>query len=328
MTPFLFKLKKLLPYGIIIVYFQKEVSMKLLVTGGTVFASRYTAEYLVRAGHEVYVLNRGSKPQSPGVELICADRHLLGDRLRSLHFDAVIDVTAYNGKDINDLLDALGDFGMYIMISSSAVYPETLSQPFNEAQQTARNSVWGDYGTNKIEAEKALTARFPEAYILRPPYLYGKMNNLYREAFVFECAEKRLPFYLPKDGSMTLQFFDIGDMCRFILSILEIRPPQHIFNVGEPLPITVSEWVELCYSTVGVSPEFISVPADIPQRSYFPFYDYQYTLDVTEMSRIMPKLKPLHEGLAQSWEWFRENRSLIVRKPLLEFIEKELGGLK
>ena len=43
---------------------------KILVTGGTVFVSRYIAEYYVAKGDEVYVLNRNSKEQSRGVILI------------------------------------------------------------------------------------------------------------------------------------------------------------------------------------------------------------------------------------------------------------------
>ena len=300
--------------------------MNILVTGGTVFASRYTAEYFVSKGHHVYVLNRGSRPQSDGVELICADRHCLGDTLKKYRFDAVIDVTAYNSADVTALLDGLGEFGAYVMISSSAVYPETLTQPFNESQKTGANSIWGAYGTNKIEAESALTERFPDAYILRPPYLYGKMNNLYREAFVFECAEQKRPFYLPQDGSMTLQFFDIDDMCRFIEIILDKRPSQHIFNVGDPKCLTISDWVKKCYKIVGAEPEFVSVPADIPQRSYFPFYAYQYTLDVTEMLKIMDNVTPPEIALSNSYSYFSGHRELIVRKPLLDFIDKNLRG--
>lgn len=271
--------------------------MKILVTGGTVFASRFTAGFFAGQGHDVYVLNRGTRPQLPGVIHICADRHEPGDKLRHMSFDAVIDVTAYNADDISKLLDALGDFGTYIMISSSAVYPETLPQPFNEAQPTGENSIWGAYGINKIAAENALTERVPDAYILRPPYLYGKMNNLHREAFVFECAEQGRPFYIPQDGSMTLQFFDIGDMCRFISIILRSQPEQRIFNVGDPRLMTVKEWVNTCYSVLGKIPEFISVPPDVPQRSYFPFYNYQYTLDTSEMLRIMDTLTPAVEVL-------------------------------
>ena len=301
--------------------------MNILITGGTVFASRYTAEFFAAKGHRVYVLNRGSRPQSDGVELICADRHCLGDTLKKYSFDAVIDVTAYNAADIDALLDGLGGFGSYVMISSSAVYPETLTQPFNEAQKTGANSIWGAYGTNKIEAENALEERVPDAYILRPPYLYGKMNNLYREAFVFECAEQKRPFYLPQDGSMTLQFFDIDDMCRFIEIILDKKPSQHIFNVGDPNCLTITEWVKKCYNVVGAEPEFISVPADIPQRSYFPFYAYQYTLDVTEMLKIMNNITPPEIVLGSSYRYFSGHRELIVRKPLLDFIDKNLRGV-
>ena len=48
--------------------------MKILVTGGTVFVSRYIAEYFAARGNEVYVLNRNTKPQSAGVNLIACDR--------------------------------------------------------------------------------------------------------------------------------------------------------------------------------------------------------------------------------------------------------------
>lgn len=297
--------------------------MKILVTGGTVFASRFTAEYFARR-HEVFVLNRGNRPQSEGVTLIKADRHAPGDTLKGYSFDAVIDVCAYNEADVRELLDGLGEFGCYVMVSSSAVYPETLPQPFNERQEIGANSIWGDYGVNKIAAEKALLERVPDAYVIRPPYLYGKMNNLYREAFVFECAEKSLPFYVPKDGGLPLQFFDIEDMCRFIGILLDKRPEQRIFNVGNPERVTVNGWVKRCYGVLGKRPVCVYVDGNIPQRSYFPFYDYDYKLDVSAMLELMPEVKPLEEGLRQSYEWFSENRELIARKPLLEFIGNNL----
>ena len=96
---------------------------KILITGGTVFVSRYSAQYFVDKGYEVYVVNRNSRPQVPGAKLIEADRHDLGDKLKDIYFDVVADITAYNAEDITDLCDSLGSFGQYIMISSSAVYP-------------------------------------------------------------------------------------------------------------------------------------------------------------------------------------------------------------
>ena len=98
---------------------------KMLITGGTVFVSKYVAEYFVSKGEDVYVLNRNSRPRPEGVTLLEGDRHHLADLLKRHHFDAVLDVTAYQRNDIVGLLDALGSFDAYIMVSSSAVYPET-----------------------------------------------------------------------------------------------------------------------------------------------------------------------------------------------------------
>ena len=180
---------------------------KILVTGGTVFVSRFVANYFAQKGDDVYVLNRGTKPQLPNVTPIVGDRNDLGDKLKAYAFDVVLDITAYTREHVENLVNALGSFRDYIMVSSSAVYPETNPQPFTEEQPCGANALWGIYGTNKLAAEEYLRKAVPQAYILRPPYLYGPMQNVYREPFVFECAENARKFYIPGDGSMKLQFF-------------------------------------------------------------------------------------------------------------------------
>ena len=299
--------------------------MKILVTGGTVFVSRFAAEYFVKAGHEVCVLNRNTKPQVDGVQLIECDRHDIGGQLKNLRFDTVIDVTAYAAEDVNLLLDGLADFDNYFLISSSAVYPETLEIPFKVRDMCGANAFWGAYGTNKIAAENALLKRVPNAYILRPPYLYGEYNNIYREAFVFDCAERNAPFYLPKDGSMPLQFFHVEDLCRFIEMLIALRPEQRIYNVGNA-PVTVKEWVEACYAAVGKTPEFISVTNGTEQRNYFPFYDYGYVLDTTAQNALMPDLLPLNIGLIRAYGWYKDNKSAVKPKNYFEYIEKNFKG--
>ena len=293
---------------------------KILVTGGTVFVSRYIAEYYVAKGCDVYVLNRNSKEQSQGVTLIEADRHNLGEILREYRFDTVID-TAYTSNDVELLLDALGDYKDYILISSSAVYPEYAPQPFKEDTTLAVNKYWGKYGTEKIEAEHALLKRNPNAYILRPPYLYGQMNNVYRESFVFDCALADRKFYLPKDGDMKLQFFHVHDLCRFIDILLEVKPSQHIFNVGNKDAISVRKWVELCYKIVGKQAAFVNVHQDIEQRKYFSFYAYEYYLDVSSQYALMDNVKSLDHGLEESFSWYINNMDKVSKKPFIEFID-------
>lgn len=297
---------------------------KVLVTGGTVFVSRYIAEYYVSKGFEVYVLNRNSRPQSHGVMLIEADRHCLKDQLRSHRFDVVID-TGYNGNDVDLLLKALGDFDRYILISSSAVYPDNSPQPFTEETKTGVNKIWGKYGTDKIEAENTLLRERPDAYILRPPYLYGKYNNVYREAFVFDCALRGRSFYLPKEGKMKLQFFHIEDLCRFIDIILREKPKQHIFNVGNREAVTVKEWAELCYLAAGKKPDFVNVYDDIEQRNYFSFYNYEYYLDVSKQYRLMNGVKDLERGLKEAFQWYKDNEDKVIKKPYFEYIDNNLA---
>ena len=298
---------------------------KILVTGGTVFVSKYVAEYYVNQGDEVYVLNRGHKKQPQGVKFIEADRHELGSVLKDKVFDVVLDVTAYTKTDVTDLLDALGDFKDYIFISSSAVYPETAKQPFVEEEKTALNKFWGDYGTNKIEAEQELLKRVPQAYVLRPPYLYGEGNNVYREAFVFECALKNRKFYLPKDGKMKLQFFHVDDLCRMIDALLAKKPAQHIFNVGNEEMISIKDWVTLCYEIAGKTPEFVSVTKEPEQRNYFSFYDYEYQLDIAKQKQILKETMPLKEGLKRAFAWYKNHENEVIRKDYISFIDENLA---
>lgn len=296
---------------------------RILVTGGTVFVSRYIAEYYVAKGYEVYVLNRNTKEQSQGVKLIQADRHEIGDALKNVYFDIVID-TAYTAYDVQTLLNALGEYGDYILISSSAVYPEYELQPFAEETALAENKYWGIYGTNKIEAETVLQERNPNAYILRPPYLYGPMNNVYRESFIFDCALRDRKFYLPKDCDMKLQFFHIHDLCRFMDVLLEKKPQQHIFNVGNKEAISIREWVELCYEAAEKEVDFVEVWEEIEQRNYFCFTNYEYYLDVSKQYELMQDVKPLKDGLEEALEWYLDNTDKVYKRPYLDYIELNL----
>ncbi len=296
---------------------------KLLVTGGTVFVSRYVAEYYVSKGYMVYVLNRNSRPQSDDVHLIETDRHNIGDDLKGIHFDVVID-TAYTAEDVELLLNAIDSYGDYVLISSSAVYPEDAEQPFKEETKVGANKFWGKYGTDKIAAEEALHRRNKSAYILRPPYLYGQMNNVYREAFVFDCAMSDRKFYLPKGGDMKLQFFHVEDLCRFIDVILEKKPEIHVFNVGNKESVSIREWVELGYKVVGKEAEFKNVYENIPFRNYFSFHEYEYYLDVSKQCELLNETKSMFDGLKEAFEWYKDNKDKVNSKLYMEYIDSNI----
>ena len=297
---------------------------KILITGGTTFVSKFAAEYFVSSGYDVYVLNRNSKPQVQGVKLIEGDRHRLNGIFKGTHFDVVIDITAYNATDIIDFVNELDSFGKYIMVSSSAVYPEYGIQPFLEESEKAENIFWGAYGTDKIAAESVLLEMVENAYILRPPYLYGPMNNVYREAFVFDCALADRKFYLPKDGKMKLQFFHVKDLCRLMEILINESPKDHILNVGNVETISIKEWVTICYECLGKKPSFVNVYDEIEQRNYFCFYNYEYYLDVSRREKIYPHTIPLEDGMKDSAKWYLEHMTDVKRKPFIEYIDSNM----
>lgn len=301
---------------------------KILITGGTTFVSKYAAAYFCEHGYEVFALNRNTKKQVSGITLIEGDRHNLGGKLKNLHFDFVADITAYNAQDIIDLTDSLGSFDQYIMVSSSAVYPDDGIQPFAEECERKPNKFWGKYGTDKIEAENALLQKVSDAYILRPPYLYGAMNNVYREAFVFDCARLDRPFYLPGDGSMKLHFFHVKDLCRIIEKIIEAKPAEHILNVGNEQPVSIKDWVTLCYKCLSKTPAFVEVSKKIEQRNYFCFYDYEYLLDVKKQKSLLPKTIALEEGLKEAANWYFANEQEVRKKDYLKYIDENLQEQK
>lgn len=295
---------------------------KILITGGTVFVSKFTAAYFVEKGYDVFVLNRGNRPQVAGVTLIQGDRHQLKNLLSHHSFDAVFDITAYDGKDIEDLVNGLGEFKDYILISSGAVYQNELSLPYREDQKALGNPIWGSYSLLKKEAEETLLRRVPHAYILRPPYLYGPMQNLYREPFVFECAMQNRPFYIPKDGTMPLQFFHVEDLCRLMEILIKTHPEDHLLNVGNTSIDHINSFVEACYQVVGTPLIKKHVWDHEQQRDYFSFHDYTYMLDVSKQNQLLPHQKDLKEGLQESYEWYLAHKEDVIPKEYLSYIDE------
>ncbi len=176
---------------------------KLLITGGTAFVSQYAAAYFVERGYDVYVLNRNRRPQVEGVTLIRGDRHCLGDALKHTRFDIVADITAYDARDIVDLHGALGSFDQYLLISSSAVYPEDGAQPFREDSRRAANAFWGKYGADKIEAD-----------VNKKPYLAYIITSLRNAKRIgFPRLPRRMPRLKPVRKYGTIRFSEPQSGC-------------------------------------------------------------------------------------------------------------------
>ena len=72
------------------------------------------------------------------------------------------------------------------------------------------------------------------------------------------------------------------------------------------------------------NPKIVNISKEIPQRNYFPFYDYEYYLDVTKQKTILVNTTSLSVGLQKSYDWYKNNKEKINKKNYFDFIDNNL----
>ncbi len=120
---------------------------------------------------------------------------------------------------------------------------------------------------------------------------------------------------------MKLQFYYVGDLCRFIDELILKKPSDHVINVGNKDCVSIKDWASLCYKAAGKTAEFICAPDKFTQRDFFCFYDYEYYLDTTLHDSILTKTTDLSDGLKKSFEWYAQNQDSVKKKEYLSFID-------
>jgi nucleoside-diphosphate-sugar epimerase len=182
--------------------------MKALIIGGTGNISRYVSALALERGWELWLLNRGKRPESvpEGAHLLRGDVHdeaaakkLLGD----MTFDSVSEFTAFTPKDAErDLRLFSGRTKQYIFISSATVYRKPpASYPVREGDSLG-NPYW-KYARDKIACEEILMREFRDSgfpvTIVRPSHTYG-------------------------DGSITLCVHGSGGPWQIVKNIIDRKP--------------------------------------------------------------------------------------------------------
>ena len=108
-------------------------------------------------------------------------------------------------------------------------------------------------------------------------------------------------------------------------AILEKRPEEHIFNVGNEA-IDIRTFVELCYQAAGEPLRVRLIGDQFCQTDYFCFLAYEYVLDVKKQKELLPDVKDFYEGLREAFAWYCENKEEVERREYIEYIENEMRG--
>jgi nucleoside-diphosphate-sugar epimerase len=160
---------------------------RVVVIGATGHIGSYLVPRLVRGGHEVIAVSRGSRdpyhpsPQWNAVTRVTADREAqdaegtFGARIAAMTPDVVIDLVCFTAASARQLVDALRPSRpLLVHCGTIWVHGPALRVPVTEDEP---RTAYGDYGTGKAEIEALLhretMAGGVPAIVLHPGHISG-----------------------------------------------------------------------------------------------------------------------------------------------------------
>ena len=159
--------------------------MKILFIGGTGTISMAITRLLCEQGHELYLLNRGSRNVSlpENVKLIKADigsEAEVAEKLEGMSFDCVGEFIGFVPEQLErDFRLFSGKTGQFIYISSASAYRKPM-QGYVITEETPLENPYWEYSRNKKACEEYLMERcrkegFPVT-IVRPSHTYDERS--------------------------------------------------------------------------------------------------------------------------------------------------------
>lgn len=320
----------------------------ILVTGGAGFIGSHLVDRLVKAGHNVSVIDdlSGGKKRNVHKDIqffMCDLRdvketdeivkkikpeivyHLAANAAENKAQFSPIDITSRNWNAyINTLVPSV-KYGIkrFVFTSSIAVYG-ALQTPFKETDKPDPEDL---YGISKLAIEQSLAVLGKvhgfEYVITRPHNVYGPRQNMtdpYRNVVTIfmNALMKNKPYYIYGDGEMRRCFSYIDDVVDALYKCGFADVAGKVFNVGSDRDYSINELSETIQEVTGITLKPINLPAR-PQEVKEAISDH------TQAKKILgyKDKTSLEEGLRATWKYASE---LGPQEP--EFTEVELDSPK
>jgi len=244
---------------------------KILIIGGTRFLGPELIHDLLiqRKNIEITVFNRGT---NYGNVLPKAVKQIRGDRrdratmnvLSEKAYDFIYDLCCFNTNDARNLLSYIKPTAHIIFLSTAAVYKKPNIYPCTEDSELGEWDDFGDYGTQKADAEKLFSSYVKKhnikLTIFRPVYLLGKNNYYDRENYYFSRILNNKPILIPGSGNALIQFSFLKETANAFSIVPFVQKEQEeILNIGGNEYISVKNFVYLCANIVSKKPTIIEL---------------------------------------------------------------------
>lgn len=244
--------------------------MKLLIIGGTRFLGRALVDEGLEAGHELTLFNRGrSNPGLyPDIEQIHGDRDGGLAALGGRRWDAVIDTSGYVPRVVRASAAFLADaVEHYTFISSISVYAEPAPDNLDEdapvatiPDETTEEITGESYGALKALCERAATeAMGGRALNVRAGLIVGPHDPTDRFTYWPVRVARGGEVLAPGEPDSGVQFIDVRDLARWILSAAERRltGPYNVTGPRHPMPLSLL--LDMCREVAGSDARFMWV---------------------------------------------------------------------
>jgi nucleoside-diphosphate-sugar epimerase len=283
--------------------------MKILVIGGSRFVGPLVVSKLLDKGYELFVFNRGqvSANYPKGVTFIKGDRND-GFSITG-HFDVVIDMCAYNGKQTATALKELS-FDYFVHFGTIASYKKTEIFPLSEDSPSGDWPFMGDYNKGKVECEQTLEASNKKYASIRPTYILGPDNYIARESFIYQKINNGEPLILPGNGQALTQYIFSYDVANIILLLVE-KQITGAFNCAGDELITLKGLVEYMATIIGTKADIrynMDADGDKHVETEFPFANENLVFSNQKIKNLGFNPTSLFDGLCSDFDSFYKSQ--------------------
>jgi 2'-hydroxyisoflavone reductase len=295
--------------------------MRTLVLGGTSFVGRAIVEGALAPGDEVTLFSRGRT----GADLFPDAERRTGDRaagdyasLADGRWDAVVDVSGYVPRHVQQAADALADrVGRYLFISTGSVYDVDRAPEHGLAEDAPRlpeergtEEITGEtYGRLKVACEDDVLARYGErATLVRPGIVAGPHDPTDRFTWWARRAARGGRMVVPARLDQPVQVVDARDHAQLVLRLLADDRPGTFNAVGPAEPVTLEQLAHACARAAGTTVDLVAAPVEpgFPLVLPEPRYDALFRRSAAAARAVGLPATPLETTAADVLAWDRE----------------------
>ena len=313
--------------------------MKVLMIGGTGIISSGVTKSLLAQGHDVWLLNRGTRPEltPSGVTRLTGDmtdEPAVAALLAGKHFDAVVDWMVYTPPEAERDIRLFTDHAdHYVFISSGSAYQRP-ARTHIVTEETPLQNPFSLYARNKAACEAVFQKAFRDqgfpVTIVRPSLTYGDIcipyvfNSWHKPWTLIDRMQRGKRIIVPGDGTSLWEITHNEDFARGFTGLLgnqaAFGEAFHITSgevmTWEAILETIAEAAGLTAQVTHISSEFLC--AFMPEESGGLFGDKISSViyDNSKIKRFVPSFHseiPFREGIARTiaYLWDHPERQWI-----------------